>query len=214
VYDGVPIAVPARVASAVLACPSRIRATPKSSTFTAPSAQRKMVSVDDAHVMALREQVEHRVEDLQGALGREGAARRHARVVEGLAVEQLHHEEGLAAIARVVVDDGHARGVLDPVRDLALAEEPLADGRVVQQIGGEDLDGRPRAVPVRGREHARHAAYPEQVVEGPLGVERRADPCARRGLWIERGRVHRHGATEEYHTIMVGFDDVWRWPRG
>ena len=42
---------------------------------------------------------------------------------DGLALEQLHDEERLAVLGHVVVEDAHARGVPDLVRDVALAQE-------------------------------------------------------------------------------------------
>ena len=99
-YEGVPIAVPMRVASMPDPA-SRMRATPKSRTFTfgvlgdedVPGLD---VAMDDADLVTLREEVEHGLEDPQRLLERDLAAGPMAELVERPALEQVHDEERLA----------------------------------------------------------------------------------------------------------------------
>jgi hypothetical protein len=147
------------------------------------------IAVDDA----LRVEARQRLEDVGGDAER--LDRRHLSVLplpellHRLALEQLHDEERLVLLGDVVVLDGDAPGVVDPVGDVAFAEEAIADAGVARELGVQDLERGARAVPVRRRVDARHAADAEQRVEAPLGVDGHPDAGARARLLVSTARL-------------------------
>jgi hypothetical protein len=91
-----------------------------------------------------------------------------------LSLQQLHDEEGLVGFRGVVVEDAHARGVSDLVRDVRLPEESLHHGAIARQLGVHDLQRGALPVAVRGGIHRRDPADAEQGVEAPLAADSRA----------------------------------------
>ncbi|MFT3775569.1 MAG: hypothetical protein QM820_60245 [Minicystis sp.] len=126
---------------------------------------------------------------------------RSIRIRERLAVEQLHHEEGITVVGPPGVEHAHHRRVIEARRGLRLAEQALRHlGRLA--LGAQDLDRHLHVeVEVMRDPHHAHAALvelpDELVLAGDLlpgratQAERRAGaPNVRRTA----GRV-RHWAT-------------------
>ena len=134
------------------------------------------VAVNDASAVARGEAVEDALGDVERALGRDGLAGAPPVVAHGLAFEQLHDEEGLVSLGRVVVQHADARRVPDLVRHVRLSKEPLHDRGIARERLVHDLERGPLPVTVRGRVDRGDAAYTEEGVEAPLAAQRRADP--------------------------------------
>jgi len=161
--------------------------------------------------MTAGEQIEDGLEDAERVLEGHLAAGAMPELVEGAALEQVHDEERLAVVADVVVGDGHACWVVDGVRDLAFAEEALADLRLPGKLGVQDLDGRARPVAMLRGEHGAHAPDAKQPLELPLRVQRAANASLgrsygihamrRTGLGHQRLMVHRAQGRSPTHHV-------------
>ncbi|MFO0617318.1 MAG: hypothetical protein U0414_32280 [Polyangiaceae bacterium] len=137
--------------------------------------------MDDADLVALREEVEHGVEDREELVDGHPVAAALHELGERHPFEELHDEERLAERALPVVDDLDARRMIDAVRDATLSEEALVHLAVARELAVQDLDRGVRPVVLVGRrEHRAHAADAEDAIDPPLGVQIGAD--AQRGL--------------------------------
>jgi hypothetical protein len=126
------------------------------------------VAVDDLELVALAEQLQHRVEHREQLLERDTSAASTQELAERHALEQLHHQVGLTLAADPIVDDRHASRMLDAVRDAALAEEALLDVERTGELGVQDLDRGTCAVVLVGTsEHRAHAAHAEHAIDLP-----------------------------------------------
>ena len=91
--------------------------------------------------------------------------------VNGLTIEQLHHQVDRAVLGYVVVIDLDGAGVLDRVGDVALPEKPLPDGGLERKLRVEHLQGGLLPVAVGGRVYRPHPADTDQPVHGPLAAD-------------------------------------------
>ncbi len=133
---------------------SRSRAMPKSSTFSCRLAReeevlRLEVAVDDARARARRRARRAGRRRCASTSRTEPAARlaRAARL-DGLALEQLHHQEHGAVLGDVVVEHPDAPGCSTRVGDVALAQEARARLLVLATARGGGSSPR-RACPLR-----------------------------------------------------------------
>jgi hypothetical protein len=152
------------------------------------------VAVDDALLVGRGEHVEQLIGDREH-LGRleplPGAPRGPG--VDGLTLEQLHHQEDCAVLRGVVVEHGDRARVIDGIGRVALAEEALARLRVRAQLEVQHLHRPALAVAVSGGVHRGHPAHAEEGVEAPLLPKH--EPHAR--LCALRDGVHGRGGHEQ-----------------
>jgi hypothetical protein len=179
---------------------------PKSSTLSSPLAgQEDVVGLDVAVDHAARvgpgEHVAQGVAEGQDLARREPPAAAVAGL-EGLADQQLHHEEGAAVVRDVVVDHPHRARMLEGVGDVGLAHEPLAVRRVAAELGAQHLERDAVAVAVDRQVHRRHPARADHPDDLVAVAEHAADAVLgrvspRRSDADHRGRVlHEHGGPD------------------
>ena len=162
------------------------------------------IAVDDVDRVTRREAVDDALADLEHAADGHRAAALLPGVADGLAEEQLHDEERLTLLGHVVVEDLDGRRVIDLVRDVGLAEEPLADGFLAREVGVEDLEGRALTVAVRRRVHRGHAADAQKAFDGPLPFDDDPYPGGGALLITGFGGLHQVGHA---HSPSVPTDD-------
>ena len=155
------------------------------------------VAVNDTLRVRRFEHREQLLADPDGLPGREPSADRVGAVGDGLALEQLHHEEGRALVVHLVVAHLDDPLVGRLVRDVRLAQEPLADARHGRVLRMQDLQRRGRSVTVRGRIYGRHPPDAEHPVEVPLVAKCRPHPRAAEVVEVVFRVFHRRGARSE-----------------
>ena len=100
--------------------------------------------------------------------------------IEGLAFEELHHEERAAVLGDVVVEDVDRPRMRDDVREIALAQKVTAQPGVAREVRVQDLDRGAKAVAnVDGCVHVAHSARPEKGDQTVLLGEGSPDPRVR-----------------------------------
>ncbi len=161
--------------------------------------------MDDADRVARREAIEDRVRDPKHFADRHDAACALPGVANGLPLQKLHDEERLTVVRHVVVEDSHARGVTNFVRDVSLAKEPLADDSIARKIRVQDLQRGGLSIPMRCRKHGRHPADAEQRVEVPLASDRRPDARPGAFVGLARERIGRRGVQRFGHVRLSLF---------
>ena len=102
----------------------------------------------------------------------------------------------------VVVEHAHGAGMVDLVRDVALAQEPLAHVLVRGDVRVQHLDGDLLAVAVRRRVDRGHAADVDQAIDRPLVVEGLPDPLL--GQRREGRRTERSSTFEDRRFTQGG----------
>ena len=160
--------------------------------------------MDDVDDVARREAVDDALADLEDAPDGHRAAALLPGVADGLALEQLHDEERLALLGHVVVEDLDGRRVIDLVRDVRLAEEPLADRLLAREVGVEDLERGALAVAVRRRVHRGHTADAQKAFDRPLPLDDGPYPGGRSLLITGFGGLQQVGHA---HSPSVPTDD-------
>jgi hypothetical protein len=134
------------------------------------------VAVDDAELVGLVECVEELEEEVERVLGIEGAFA-FKELVEGLAVESLHGDEGQALCVGVgFVDadavDGGGVLVAEGAGELCFAEEAVGDAGEEDDLGAEHLDGDPSVEQLLfGLKDDAEAPLSQLAQEGVLPVE-------------------------------------------
>ena len=112
--------------------------------------------MDDALLMRALQRVRYLDGDLQQLLGRKRALLQP--LVQGLALQVLHHQEVHARLVAHVVQRADV-GVGQGGYRLGLAVEALPQSRVAGQVRGQDLDGDGALqASVAGAVHLTHAA--------------------------------------------------------
>ncbi len=134
------------------------------------------IAMDDADRVTRGEAIEDALGDVERLRDGDCLARATPVIAHRLALEQLHDEERLVALGRVVVDHAHASGVADLVRDVRLAQEALDDRAIARELDVHHLERGALTVAMRRREHRRDAAHAEERVELPLAADGRAHP--------------------------------------
>ncbi len=95
---------------------------------------------------------------------------------QGLALEQLHHEEGRTVFGGPVVEHRHDARMRDAVGGAPLLTKAVDQLRIDRELGSKDLERDAPPVSVAALVHARHAADPDQALDGPLFVDHAAEP--------------------------------------
>ena len=131
--------------------------------------------MDDTGVVSCREHVEHAVGDAQRRLHVERPPGALDELAEGASVQQLHDQEHFAFGRHVIVEHVNCAWMADPVGEVALALEALADARIGGVEAAKHLDRPAHAVAVGGRVDRRGAADAEQSIEVPLVEQRGSD---------------------------------------
>src|SRR6266516_1391222 len=153
------------------------------------------VEMGDAVPVGVVERVADLAEQRRGGLGVEPPARLQHRP-QGLAVDQLHDDEGQAALLTGVVDR-HDVGVGEPRRGAGLAVELLAEVAVAGELGAGDLErDDPVELPVVRPVDGRHPALRDERdhLVAP-SAEAAADEV------VDVGGVLGH---ERYRTLALG----------
>jgi hypothetical protein len=128
------------------------------------------VPVDDALLVGRREAVQELHRKIDGFHRRHGA-QAFDPLPRGLALQELHDEVGVFALAiEVIVEDPDHGGVADLVGQNTLAQDALGELRARGHGEGEELDGGARAVAMSRGVDSRHAADAEQAIERPLAA--------------------------------------------
>src|SRR5262249_31971384 len=110
--------------------------------------------------------------------------------VEAPTFEQLHDEEDGSVVVYVVIENGNRSGVIDPVGDIAFAQEATADARIHRELGMEHLDRATLAVPVGRFEDGSHAADAEDALNAPLSTKDGANARLSAALQVGLEVVH------------------------
>ena len=127
--------------------------------------------MDDSRGVDGAQDVHQFIAELEGLDDRDAVAALLAVSLERVALEEVHREEDAAVVGHAVVEDADDPRVLDRVREVALAEEPLAHGGVGAEGRMEDLERRARSVAVRHGVDRRHGPRPEQRIHAPLTAD-------------------------------------------
>ena len=185
---GLPSDVPRRVVWPVPAGPSCSRAMPKSRIFTSPEVVRKMFAGLTSRWTICLSWAAASASSTASATRRTSRRARLAVVAlpalaQGLALEQLHHEEDEIPVV-LVVEDGDDARVLHLVGDVALAQEPRADRLVARELRVQELDGDPLAVAVARRPDRGHAPGPDLGLEAPLPLQGPAHEGGRAQIFV------------------------------
>jgi hypothetical protein len=126
--------------------------------------------VDDLLFVEGRQRLENRRRDAHRLGHRDLALMTFPQLLQRFALEQLHHQEGLAVVGHVIVENGHPSRVVHLVGDVALAQEAAADGVFARELGVQDLQRHPRAVAMGGGIDRRHPSDAQQRVEAVLAA--------------------------------------------
>ena len=136
------------------------------------------VAMNDPLVVRGREHVEELLTDLEHVGQRKRAALPDAPRLEELALEQLHHEIGVALVRRVVVEDADDTRMIDLVRRVAFLQEATARVGVARELRVEDLDrGAASVVLVRRGVDRADAAARNAGVDPPSVAQDPPDPA-------------------------------------
>jgi hypothetical protein len=127
--------------------------------------------MDDARGVDRVEHIHEPIRDLERLADLELAPAFLPERLERDPLEEVHHQKDAPVVGDAIVEDPDDPRMLHRVGEVSLAKEALADRRVRAQRRVEDLERRPRPVPVGDGINRCHGSGAEEGIDPPLAPD-------------------------------------------